>query len=145
MGERIPGPLCSTRVGDDWIDLGTTCRSQTGKPGPIGIANALGGVALNALLPFKIKFDREHVYSKAREAARKRDIDLQIIGDDYRRIGEIRIDNEKYLKELIRLGANGSKKGSDSARKIKFFIIRVGAEGVFSADFANKDASNIVD
>lgn len=143
MGERIPGPVCSTRVGDDWIDLGTTCRSQTGKPGPIGIANALGGVALNALLPFKIKFDREHVYSKAREAARKRDIDLQIIGDDYRRSGEIRIDNEKYLKELIRLGSNGSKKVSDSARKIQFFIIRGGAEGLLPAKFEGVDTRTL--
>ncbi len=143
MGERIPGPVCSTRVGDDWIDLGTTCRSQTGKPGPIGIANALGGVALNALLPFKIKFDREHVYSKAREAARKRDIDLQIIGDDYRRSGEIRIDNEKYLKELIRLGSNGSKKVSDSARKTQFFIIRGGAEGLLPAKFEGVDTRTL--
>jgi hypothetical protein len=144
MGERVPGPLCSTRVGDDWIDLGTTCRSRSSKPGPTGVADVLVSVALNAVLPFKAQFDREHVYSKAPEAARKRDIDLQIIGDDYSRSAEIRLDNGDYLKELIRLGSNGKQKVGDSGRKIQFFIIRGGAEGLLAGDMAGKDASNVV-
>ena len=79
MRERVPGPLCSTRVGDNWIDLGTMCRSRLSKPGPIGGAEVMVKAALNAVSPLKAKFDREHVYSQAREAVRKRDIDLQII------------------------------------------------------------------
>jgi len=26
---RKPGPVCSTRVGDQWIDAGTLCRTKT--------------------------------------------------------------------------------------------------------------------
>ena len=100
--------------------------------------------ALNAVSPLKAKFDREHVYSQAREAVRKRDIDLQIIGDDYSRSAEIRLDNGNYLKELIRLGSNGKQEVSGSARKIQFFIIRGGAEGFLPPDMAGKDASNVV-
>jgi len=134
---RVPAPLCSTRVGDEWIDLGTLCRSRSSKPGIVEVAAT---IALEHVSPFKAKFDREHVYSKAREAARKRDIDLQIIGDDYSRSAEINLGNEKYLKELIRLGSNGKQKVSDSARKIQFFIIRGGAEGLLPEKMAERGA-----
>lgn len=119
------------------------CRSRSGTPGPIGLADVVASVAWN-LLPSKAQFDRDHVYSKAPEAARKRDIDLQIIGDDYRRSAEISLNNGDYLKELIRLGSNSKQKVSDSARKIQFFIIRGGAEGLLPADMAGKDASNVL-
>ena len=152
MGERVPGPLCSTRVGADWIDGGTTCRTRSSTPGPtgLGVADALAIVAMN-LNPSKAKFDREHVYSNAREAGRKRDIDLQIIGDDYSRSAEISLNNGNYLKELIRLGSNGKQKVSESARKIQFFIIRGGAEGFLGGqpflagrDMTKENAGNVV-
>ncbi len=143
-GHRVPGPLCSSRVGDDWIDLGTSCRARTGSPGAADFASAFAAAALNALNPLKTRFDRDHIYSKAPEAARKRDIDLQIIGDDYSRSGEIRLDNEAYLKELIRLGSNKKQTVSGAARKIQFFIVRGGAEGFLASDMAATDASNVV-
>jgi hypothetical protein len=103
------------------------------------------------LNPSKAKFDREHVYSNARESARKRDIDLQIIGDDYRRSAEISLNNGNYLKELIRLGSNGKQKVSDSAKKIQFFIIRGGAEGFLGdqpflagRDLSKENAGDVV-
>jgi len=141
---RVPGPLCSTRVGDDWIDLGTLCRSRSGAPGPLDGLAAAAGAGLSALNPHKAQFDRDHVYSLAREAARKRDIDLEIISDDYSRSAEIRLDNERYLKELIRLGSNGRQTVSDKAKKIQFFIVRGGAEGLLPPGMAKKDASNHV-
>lgn len=126
MGHQTPGPLCSSRVGDTWIDSGTSCRTQTSPP---GIGTAVKIVADSMTNPDKLAFDRDHGYSLAPEAARKRDIDLQIIGDDYKRSREISITNEKYLKELIRLGSHGKQVVSDRAKKIQFFIVRGGAEG----------------
>jgi|CXWL01.1.fsa_nt_gi hypothetical protein len=32
-----PGPLCGERVGADWIDAGTLCRSKSSPSGPIGL------------------------------------------------------------------------------------------------------------
>jgi hypothetical protein len=92
----------------------------------------------------KAAFDRDHVYSLAPEAARKRDIDLQIIGDDYRRSGEISLTSEAYLKELIRLGSGGRQEVGDRAKKIQFFVIRGGGEGFLPAAWAKEDASNLV-
>lgn len=94
-----------------------------------GVTGAVRLVVHSVTDPDKAAFDRDHGYSLAPEAARKRDIDLQIIGDDYRRSREISITNEKYLKELIRLGSNGKQVVSDQAKKIQFFIVRGGSEG----------------
>jgi hypothetical protein len=75
MGARPPGPTCSARLGTDWVDGGTSCRTRSSPPGPSDIAELL----LQNLDPAKAAFDRDHVYSMAPEAPRKRDIDLQII------------------------------------------------------------------
>ena len=144
MGNQPPGPLCSTRVGDKWIDGGTTCRTQTGGPGITGTVQQLVEIEWRLASKSKAKFDREHVYSKAPEAARKRDIDLQIVGDDYNRSAEIRLDNPDYLKALIRIGSGGKKEVSSGAKKIQFFIIRGGAEGFLPADLAKEDARDVV-
>jgi hypothetical protein len=137
----VPLRLCSERVGDTWVDGGPVCRSHR-RPGPIGLED-LEKMDRHALDPFKVMFDREHIYSLAREAARKRDIDLQIIGDDYSRSAEISIESESYLKQLIELGSGGKQTVSDKAKKIQFFIIRGGAEGFLPADLAGKDASDV--
>lgn len=136
MGTRHPGPICSARLGSDWVDAGTSCRTRVGPPGPADVADAM----LKSLDPAKKAFDSDHIYSMAPEAARKRDIDLQIIGDDYKRSGEITITSEAYLKELIRLGSRGKQSVSTAAKKIQFFIIRGGAEGFMHSDFATKNA-----
>jgi hypothetical protein len=150
MGNRKPGPVCSTRVGDDWIDKGTACRTRVGAPGPAGVAEDLIFAELAALSPFRKKFDTDHVYSMAPEAARKRTIDLQIISDDYSRSAEISIDNEAYLKQLIKIASNGNKEVSVRAKKIQFFIIRGGAEGLFPVaglsargGMARRNANNV--
>jgi len=145
MGARVAGPICSARVGDNWIDGGTVCRSRTDKPGPLDVAD-WGLLAWNNLLAGpKAKFDKDHVYSRAKEAAVKRDIDLRIIGDDYARSAEISLTNENYLKELIRVGSGGAETVSGSAKKIQFFIVRGGAEGLFTDPaMANVDASDVV-
>ncbi|MBI4579693.1 MAG: hypothetical protein HY718_08330 [Planctomycetes bacterium] len=36
MGERLPGPTCGAKLGSDWIDDGTMCRSRSSPPGPTG-------------------------------------------------------------------------------------------------------------
>ncbi|MEY2429841.1 MAG: hypothetical protein QOJ40_2726 [Verrucomicrobiota bacterium] len=35
MPDRKPGPICTSKVGDDWIDDGTGCRARTSTPGPV--------------------------------------------------------------------------------------------------------------
>ena len=136
-------PLCSTRLGDDWIDLGTLCRTRSAKPGPAGLGEALITAAAGVLNPAKARFDKEHVYSKAREAARKRDIDLQIIGDDYGRSSEISLTNAAYLKQLIALGSHGRQSVGASAKKIQFFIVRGGGEGFLPLDHASLNAGRV--
>jgi len=95
--------------------------------------------------PAKPGFDRDHPYSLAKEAARKRDIDLQIIGDDYSRSAEISLKNESYLKSLISIASGGKQSVSGNAKNLQFFIVRGGGEGLFSDPrMANIDASNFL-
>lgn len=132
---QVPGPICSTRVGDDWIDDGTSCRAKSPKPGPVG------AVAPN---PAKATFDSAHAYSLAPEARRKRAIDLEIIGGDYSKSGDVSIDSETYLKKLIEIGSGGRQKVSASAKELQFFIVRGGGEGFLPDDMRNIDARNNV-
>lgn len=144
VGARIPGPLCSSRVGNDWIDAGTSCRSRSGMPGPLRF---VGTLILGALPPNpeKVTFDKEHLYSMAPEGARKRAIDLQIISGDYSRGREISIENEAYLKQLIEIASDGKAKvGASGKGDLQFFIIRGGAEGFLPAWLSSQDASNVV-
>ncbi len=41
MGDRKPGPICSSQLGSDWIDAGTRCRSRSSSTGPLGILMSL--------------------------------------------------------------------------------------------------------
>ena len=81
----------------------------------------------------------------APEAATKRAIDLQIIGGDYSRGREVRMDSESYLKRLIEIASGGNQKvGAAGAReKLQFFIVRGGAEGFLPLSLATEDASNV--
>lgn len=128
MGNQVPGPMCTSRVGDEWIDQGTMCRTQSLPPGPC--AKLVG--CTTTVLPgkSKSKFDREHIYSQASEALTKRAIDLQIIGGDYSRSGEISLNNEDYLKKLIEIGSRHKQRVSETASALQFFIIHGGGEGL---------------
>ena len=130
---RVPGPVCSTRVGDDWIDDGTLCRAKSSAPGPVGV------VAANPAQP---AFDKAHGYSTAPEARRKRAIDLQIIGGDYTKSGVVSLDNEGYLKELIQIASGGKSTVQSKARDMQFFIVRGGAEGFLPDLLRADDARN---
>lgn len=132
---RIPGPICSTRVGDDWIDDGTLCRAKSPPPVPAGKLPAN---------PAKAGFDSAHGYSLAPEARRKRAIDLEIIGGDYSKTGDVRIDNEDYLKKLIEIGSNGKQKVDSKGRDLQFFIVRGGAEGFLPDGLRKIDANKNV-
>lgn len=144
MGGRSPGPICSSRVRDEWIDLGTTCRTLVDKPGIADMAAAIARMALEKVSLVKQKFDRDHIYSTAPSAAKKRDIDLQIISDDYSRSSEISFSSESYLKELIRLGSDDKITVSGSAKRMQFFYIKGGGEGFLDASMAKVNASKIV-
>lgn len=137
MGDKKLGPVCSTRVGDDWIDDGTLCRAKSASPGPVGVAKPD---------PAKAQFDTAHGYSLAPEARRKRAIDLEIIGSDYAKSGEISIDSETYLKRLIEIASEGRRKVQSSGKgsNLQFFIIRGGAEGFLPDDLRKIDARNNV-
>ena len=127
---RNPGPVCSTRVGDQWIDAGTLCRTKTPSKLPAGYFPET--VA-------KFNFDRDHAYSLAPEARRKRAIDLQIIGGDYTRSSEIRIDSEDYLKKLIAIASG--KPVSGNAKRMQFYVVRGGAEGLLPDDLRGINAN----
>jgi hypothetical protein len=133
--DRVPGPTCSTRLGDDWIDNGTRCRAKSAPSAPGGLVPANPG---------KAGFDSAHGYSLAPEARRKRAIDLQIIRGDYTKSGDVRIDNADYLKKLIEIGSGGKQKVLSKARGMQFFIVRGGAEGFLPDALRKIDARNNV-
>jgi hypothetical protein len=145
MGNQVPGPMCTSRVGDKWIDQGTMCLAKSPLPGPCASLVR----AKCSTMPFpgsgdKSAFDGNHVYSQAKEAATKRAIDLQIIGGDYSRTGEISLENEDYLKKLIELGSRRTQKVSDQAASgMQFFIIQGGGEGLLPHAYENKNAGRV--
>jgi hypothetical protein len=95
--------------------------------------------------PAKVQFDKAHGYSLAPEARRKRAIDLEIIGNDYAKSGDISIDSESYLKRLIEIASAGRNKVQSSGKgNLQFFIIRGGAEGFLPDDLRKIDARNNV-
>jgi hypothetical protein len=132
---RAPGPVCSTRVGDQWIDAGTLCRTKTPPPLPAGYFPDTAA---------KFAFDRDHAYSLAPEARRKRAIDLEIIGGDYSRSSEIRIGSEDYLKKLIAIASSAAKAVSAKAKGMQFYVVRGGAEGLLPDDLRGIDANKNV-
>lgn len=135
----VPGPLCSHRLGADWIDDGTLCVAKSYAPGP------LGGLSLGPMsIPFKDIFDRDHVYSMAVDAGRKRAIDLQIIGNDYGRGGEIRMDNSVYLRQLIDIVSDSRRTVQGAAPGMQFYIVKGGAEGLLPEGLRDTDADRNV-
>ena len=141
MGSQVPGPMCTSRVGDDWIDQGTMCLTQSLPPGLC--ADLIRAKCSTTPFPGrgdKSAFDKSHVYSRAKEAATKRAIDLQIIGGDYSRSGEISLENEDYLKKLIELGSGGKQKVSETSRRLQFYIIHGGGEGFLNSNDGIQDA-----
>jgi hypothetical protein len=119
-------------VGDQWIDAGTLCRTKTPPPVPAGYFPETAA---------KFAFDRDHAYSLAPEARRKRAIDLEIIGGDYSKSGDIRIDSEDYLRKLIAIASGGGKAVSSKAGRMQFYIVRGGAEGLLPDDLRGIDAN----
>ena len=99
---------------------------------------------LAAVDPAMAKFESDHVYSTAHEATTKRQIDLQIIGGDYARGGEISLTSPRYLKRLIELASNG-KTSVGTASAMQFFIVKGGAEGFLPAFLRGQDASSVVE
>jgi hypothetical protein len=146
MNGRPPGPVCSSRLGFNWIDEGTNCLFRSASPGSLGFASSAfvssGVFGPIAAYPWMVKYNVDHIYSTAPEAATKRRIDLQIIGGDYKRGSEVSLDNEPYLKKLVEIASAGKYVvGVSSA--FQFFIIRGGAEGFLPASMLGQDASNV--
>ena len=84
--------------------------------------------------PQESRFYAEHVYSAAPEGAKKLRIDLDYIGSDFSRGGEVRIDNGAYLGYLVNQASGGRVKAA-SGGKMQFVIIRGGAKGFLPAPF----------
>lgn len=128
-GASVPGTMCSTRVGDDWIDEGTSCRGRTPAP------------AVRASTPAKAKFDADHAYSLAPEARRKRAIDLEIIGRDYGKTAQVALTDGNYVKQLIEIASRGATKVQAGAgTDMQFFIVRGGGEGFLPDSMRGIDA-----
>lgn len=141
MGKPV-GPLDATALGPYWNDTGTTALRQTGIPGPMGafLSTLFGAIPLSADLA---KYNKDHVYSAAPEAAAKRTIDLQIIGGDYSRGHEVSMDNEAYLKRLIDIVSQRMLSAGPSP-EVQFFIIKGGGEGFLPAYLAGENAGQFV-
>lgn len=133
-----PGPTCASRLGHHWIDGGTNSLTRMGSPTPLGIIASMVFGALPSD-PMMAKYNAEHVYSKAPEAATKRRIDLTIVGNDYKRGGEVSLENEPYLKRLVEIASTGKcVVGAPGA--LQFFSIRGGAEGFLPGSMFGCDA-----
>lgn len=129
-GASVPGPSCSTRVGDDWIDGGTSCLARMPAP------------AVPASTPEKARFDAAHAYSLAPEARRKRAIDLEIIGGDYAKTARVALTDGNYLKRLIEIASGGvTKVQTGKGTDMQFFVVRGGGEGFLPDSMRNIDAS----
>jgi hypothetical protein len=133
-----PGSTCTSKLGHHWIDAGTNTLTRMRPSTPLGMMSSmvLGALPVD---PLEAKYNAEHVYSKAPEAATKRRIDLQIIGNDYRRGSEVSLDNEAYLKRLVQL-TSGTPIGN-SLDGLQFFNIRGGGEGFLPHSMLHRDAS----
>lgn len=134
MSGKVPGTICSTRVGDEWIDDGTLCRARSTAPGVVGAAN-----------PAKAAFDKAHGYSLAPEARRKRAIDIEILGGDYGRSSEVSLGNAGYLRRLIEIGSGGRIKVATvgAAGELQFFVVRGGGEGFLPDGLRSTDARSV--
>jgi hypothetical protein len=137
MTMSAPGSTCTSRLGPHWIDGGTNTLTRMRPSTPLGMMSSMIFGAL-PVDPLEAKYNAEHVYSTAPEAVTKRRIDLQIIGNDYRRGSEISLDNEAYLKALVQL-ASGTPI-SNSLDGLQFFNIRGGAEGFLPPSMLHRDA-----
>jgi hypothetical protein len=54
MGRSVPGPLCVSRLGNEWVDKGTLCRTRTFAPGPIGLNSDVQHLSINADVPHRL-------------------------------------------------------------------------------------------
>jgi hypothetical protein len=45
MGDALPGPTCSTKIGPNWIDEGTMCRARSNPSGFTGLQDAHAGAS----------------------------------------------------------------------------------------------------
>lgn len=80
-------------------------------------------------------------YSTSPEGQRKAALDLAILGKDG--LGGLTLDNEAYLKRLIREVSRGRVEVSSGARGLQFFIVKGGGEGFLDAAYEKKDASRV--
>lgn len=55
MADRTPGPICTSKLGSDWIDDGTGCRARTSAPGPVEEEEPDPAEAEKAMIEYDIK------------------------------------------------------------------------------------------
>ena len=84
MGGNIPGPTCTTRVGREWIDGGTLCRTRSGPSGPLGMALSLVVGAAPGKEDARERWRRE----KREEEARQREEDANLLRGDIKLIAD---------------------------------------------------------
>lgn len=95
MAGKPPGPTCSSRLGPNWIDDGTLCRTRSGASGPLGLVMSL----VMGAAPREKKVDNE-----AQEARKlfAHDIDV-IAGSPFGRTKE----GQEIVQLLRSLNAGG--------------------------------------
>lgn len=99
-----------------------------------GFAGTATGLPLSSaetehLIERSRKYFNSHIYSMAPEAKRKLQYDMQVAGRDYAHMNEVSLDNERYLKGLIRFASRGKPVVRSDATGLQFFIIEGGGEG----------------
>src|SRR6185295_1900709 len=65
---------------------------------------------------------------------------IWIIGGDYTRSSDIRIDSEDYLKKLIAIASGNAVSGK--AKRMQFYVVRGGAEGMLPDDLRGINANS---
>lgn len=97
MGDRVPGPLCGERLGPDWIDAGTLCRSRSSSPGPTGRqgAKTLKAADARTVLQASLPFVLDHMTGQQVQQM-QRALDAAVVNPNVRS-KPIRLDFEALL------------------------------------------------
>ena len=136
MASQLPGPMCVSSLGADWIDAGTMCLSLTDAP---GVAGAQGPVPWHRDPFSSVQLATAGlVYSKAKEAAWKRRFDIQMASAGVRPTP----DSGLYWRSL--LGCLAVGKACSGAESLQFFVIRGGYEGFLAKRMTLIDANQTV-
>ncbi len=133
-----PAPLCVSRLGTDWNDAGTLCRSRSSRPGCVGLAEeALCRPSRRDPFASIQRSTAALVYSKAKEAGWKRRFDEEMAGSGI----QVAQTSGLYWRSLI--GCLIGTRTCKESGGIQFYLIRGGYEGFLTRSLMHVDANQV--